>query len=230
MFARPLCWALKIEHRIVRIFSERDDAISTSSPATARFFALFQFNPMPIKLKCQCGSAYQVKDEHAGKVCQCRQCGQKMRVPYLPSPAASQISAAVAGPVTPTAAAPPPVAAAPPAPAEEPCPSCQQPLAAEKAVCPNCRYSKHLKRCLKKKVDRPVQAPASSRSRPETRSRESAFSSHSFDWGAIGFGLLMLVGGVVVFGGLFLAGLIYPYALIISVIGLVNVIKGLIGY
>lgn len=167
---------------------------------------------MPIKLKCQCGSAYQVKDEHAGKVCQCRQCGQKMRVPYVPSPAAAQI------------------AAAPAAPTEEPCPSCQQPLALEKAVCPHCRYSKHLKRCLKKKVERPVQAPASRRERLESRSQESVFTNHSFDWGAIGFGLLMLVGGVVVFGGLFLAGLIYPYALIISVIGLVNVIKGLIGF
>jgi uncharacterized protein YxjI len=43
---------------------------------------------MPVAVNCRCGRSFPLKDEYAGKLVQCPQCGQSMRAPDLPETAA----------------------------------------------------------------------------------------------------------------------------------------------
>ena len=39
---------------------------------------------MPIKMKCECGQAYQFRDQHAGGTFDCVSCGKRRTVPGRP--------------------------------------------------------------------------------------------------------------------------------------------------
>src|SRR5204862_2087944 len=40
--------------------------------------------PVPVRVTCQCGTSYELKDEFAGRLVKCPQCGRDNRVPALP--------------------------------------------------------------------------------------------------------------------------------------------------
>ena len=111
---------------------------------------------MPIRIKCQCGKALNVKDEFAGKAVKCPGCGKAIRVPAAKQPSAAGSGAAkrtAAGAATKRAAASNasssddglddlfaeegfgrPVAAV--------CPSCAAEMKADAVLCTKCGFNK----------------------------------------------------------------------------------------
>src|SRR6185436_4284646 len=58
---------------------------------------------MPIKVSCQCGQTFAIKDEMAGKTLKCPKCQQPLKVPARSAaPAARPAQAAAPAPAAPT--------------------------------------------------------------------------------------------------------------------------------
>lgn len=47
---------------------------------------------MPVRVTCQCGTSYEPKDEFAGRVVTCPQCGRETRAPDTPAAAKARLT------------------------------------------------------------------------------------------------------------------------------------------
>jgi hypothetical protein len=124
---------------------------------------------MPIKVTCQCGKSFAVKDELAGKAVKCPNCQQPLRIPAAAPTAPSAAAAAAQATATASANAPrqrnPALggdgAAAAASSADSlfdeiglkahvagtrPCPGCAEPLPPDAVVCLKCGYNTKLGR------------------------------------------------------------------------------------
>lgn len=194
---------------------------------------------MSLRIRCKCERVLSFKPEHAGKSCKCPECGITLKIPVAKTvaakPAAAKpVAALQAGVGSPTmnAGAPSDLRAPEGVQKTATCPSCKEPLAVEKLVCPTCMYSKRLKRKLKKTpipVAKKSKDKKKEKVRAKPREKSSIFTDSSIDWATMGVGMMMMLGAGLWLGAGLMAGYIFPYPVLLFGFGAFTSLKGFAG-
>ena len=198
-----------------------------------------------MRAKCKCGQQLELNERHFGKQIECPGCKKRIKVPakkasavpaksVAKSTASKAASSHSATQVRTTGAA----LIAQGVQADPPCPSCSEPFAESGMVCKSCSYSRRLKKRIKKKPSRfekkVAEVKEAKKKKPKKLKKERepllvGDGSWGLDWGQVGAGgLMVLGGGAWLILGL-LGGRIYFYPVILICIGIVTAGKGLLG-
>jgi hypothetical protein len=169
-----------------------------------------------IPLECDCGQKLRVKDEHGGRKVRCPKCQGVLEVPIPITPL--EDDPPVMEMVTDTPSATPKRPLPPPLPDEDDGEETERQR--KRRILPgSVTLDKAKSRRRRGDDDDDFDPP------PIAKPQESWFGNTNA--GVLG-GMAMFVGGLVVFFGLLAVGFIWPYSLIVSVLGLITVGKGLI--
>ncbi len=181
---------------------------------------------MPIEFACECGKAFKVADEFAGKRSKCTACGQPVVVPTPPPPAAAEESAedaamrALLDGDDPT---PAPRASNSYAGADDARRPAPPPPRNEDA-------GSHAARALAgSKSATKASEPKAKKAKPVRSSYDApAERTWSPNWAKVGGGALgVLIGGGLLIGGLAF-GRLFIWSPIIIIVGLFGIINGLL--
>ena len=199
---------------------------------------------MPITFSCECGKTLRVKDDLAGRRVRCPDCQEILTVPDeasggIQSPSAARERAAAPPP-------PPPRRRAEPDDDELPLPGSRARLQADDGDMRR-RYDPEedddrprRRRRAEEDDDPPEDRPRSRRrlaeededppeDRPRKRRRSSSSGGGGPNWGAVGIGALMMIGAVVWFVLGRMAGFTFLYPPILFILGIIALVRGLIG-
>lgn len=167
---------------------------------------------MPIETVCVCGKKLRANDELAGRKVKCPGCGQGVA---LPAPNDAIV------------AAPPPLPKPPPLPPPPVAPIQAQLLDEPELADDEDEDDRDDDRPRRKKKKKKKGHVALFDKPSNQHGRGGDVWFESTNAGLIG-GIVMVVVGVLIFVGLLLVGWIWPYPLIISVIGFIAIIKALV--
>ncbi len=183
---------------------------------------------MPITFECTCGKMFQVADHFAGKRTKCTACASPLTVPQ-PQPISEpedegyevvdERSYAIAEPARPEPARPLPVAKA----AAKSPPVQPSPLGASRWA------EKPVAKPSIEEEDDEDDRPSRPRRKKRRRPRPDSSSGGGVNGGAVGAGLFIMFIAVVWFVVGLYAGWIFFYPPILFVIGIISLVKGLMG-